>query len=63
MPLLIYLPLIVWIGLFRVAQDEMQVPVCKTLDEQAAKRFRIRETRLRPYRHVPDSSAVHILST
>ena len=27
MPLLIYLPLIVWMGLFEVAQDEMRVPV------------------------------------
>jgi hypothetical protein len=64
MPMLFYLPLIVWIGLFEVAQDEMRIPVkSKTLDEQATKRFRIRETRLRPYRHVPDTSAVPILST
>ena len=27
MPLLFYLPLIVWMGLFEVAQVEMQVPV------------------------------------
>ena len=27
MPLLIYLPLIVWMGLFKVAQDEMRIPV------------------------------------
>jgi hypothetical protein len=27
MPLLFYLPLIIWIGLFEVAQDEMGVPV------------------------------------
>jgi len=26
MPLLFYLPLIVWMGLFQVAQDEMRVP-------------------------------------
>ena len=26
MPMLFYLPLIVWIGLFEVAQDEMRVP-------------------------------------
>jgi hypothetical protein len=64
MPLLIYLPLIVWMGLFEVAQDEMRIPVKgKTLDEQAIKRFQVRETRLRPCRHVPDTSAVPILST
>ena len=35
MPLLFYLPLIVWIGLFEVAQDEMQVPVKgKTFDDR-----------------------------
>ena len=34
MPLLFYLPLIVWMGLFEVAQDEMQVPVKgKALDD------------------------------
>ena len=34
MPMLFYLPLIVWIGLFEVAQDEMQVPVKgKTFDD------------------------------
>ena len=27
MPLLFYLPLIIWMGLFEVAQDEMRVPV------------------------------------
>jgi len=27
MPLLFYLPLIIWMGLFEVAQDEMPVPV------------------------------------
>jgi hypothetical protein len=27
MPLLFYVPLIIWIGLFEVAQDEMRVPV------------------------------------
>ena len=27
MPLLFYLPLIIWTGLFDVAQDEMRVPV------------------------------------
>ncbi|MGA7528233.1 MAG: hypothetical protein WBW11_13545 [Pseudolabrys sp.] len=64
MPLLIYLPLIVWMGLFKVAQDEMRIPVKgKTLDEQATKCFRIRETRLRPSRRVPVTSAVPILST
>ena len=26
MPLLFYLPLIIWIGLFEVAQDDMRVP-------------------------------------
>ena len=60
-PLLFYLPLIIWMGLFEVAQDEMRIPVKgKTLDEQAIKRFQVRETRLR---HVPDTSAVPILST
>ena len=34
MPMLFYLPLIVWMSLFEVAQDEMQVPVKgKTLDD------------------------------
>ncbi|MGB8446339.1 MAG: hypothetical protein WCE32_18370 [Pseudolabrys sp.] len=34
MPMLFYLPLIVWIGLFEVAQDEMRIPVKgKTLDD------------------------------
>ena len=34
MPLLFYLPLIVWMGLFEVAQDEMQLPVKgKALDD------------------------------
>ena len=27
MPLLFYLPLIIWMGLFEVAQGEMRVPV------------------------------------
>ena len=27
MPLLFYLPLIIWMGLFEAAQDEMRVPV------------------------------------
>jgi hypothetical protein len=27
MPLLFYLPLIIWMGLFEVARDEMRVPV------------------------------------
>ena len=27
MPLLFYLPLIIWMGLFEVTQDEMRVPV------------------------------------
>jgi hypothetical protein len=27
MPLLFYLPLIIWMGLFKAAQDEMQAPV------------------------------------
>ena len=27
MPLVFYLPLIIWIGLFEAAQDEMRVPV------------------------------------
>ena len=27
MPLLFYLPLIIWMGLFEVAQDEMRAPV------------------------------------
>ena len=27
MPLLFYLPLILWMGLFEVAQDEMRLPV------------------------------------
>ena len=27
MPLLFYLPIIIWMGLFEVAQDEMRVPV------------------------------------
>jgi hypothetical protein len=27
MPLLFYSPLIIWMGLFEVAQDEMRVPV------------------------------------
>jgi hypothetical protein len=26
MPLLFYLPLIIWMGLFEIAQDEMPVP-------------------------------------
>jgi len=34
MPMLFYLPLIVWIGLFEVAQDEIHVPLKgKTLDD------------------------------
>ena len=34
MPLLFYLPLILWMCLFEVAQDEMQVPVKgKALDD------------------------------
>ncbi len=27
MPLLFYLPLIIWMGLFEAAEDEMRVPV------------------------------------
>ena len=27
MPLVFYLPLLIWMGLFEVAQDEMRVPV------------------------------------
>lgn len=27
MPLLFYLPLIIWMGLYETAQDEMRVPV------------------------------------
>jgi hypothetical protein len=27
MSLLFYLPLVIWIGLFEIAQDEMRVPV------------------------------------
>ena len=27
MPLLVYLPFIIWMGLFEVAQNEMRVPV------------------------------------
>ena len=33
MPLLFYLPLIIWMGLFEVAKDEVRVPVKVALRE------------------------------
>ena len=59
MPILFYLPLIVWISLFEVAQDEMHVPVeARPSTTTRHRTLSDKKTRLRPYRHVPDTSAV-----